>query len=104
MAAELSSVGNLDMGALLKAAMASPEIARNKKEAPKYAQKLAKAARSLTREPLELDELQILLRERDYLQAVLGVPVEVCSADGAGPDPLGKSNQAEPGRPAIYIE
>ena len=103
-ATELASSGNLDMGALMKAAMASPEVAKNKKEAPKYAQKLAKAAFSLAKEPLELDELQILVRERDYLQNVLGVPVEVYSADGAVSDPLGKSKQAEPGRPAIYIE
>jgi len=104
MAMDLVRSGNVDMGALMKAAMASPEVAKNKKEAPKYAQKLAKAAHSLAKEPLELDELQILLRERDYLQAVLGVPVEVYSADGAVSDPLGKSKQAEPGRPAIYIE
>jgi leucyl-tRNA synthetase len=104
MATELARSGNADMGALMKAVMASPEIAKNKKEAPKYAQKLIKAAHSLAKEPLELDELQILLRERDYLQTVLGVPVEVYSADGAGSDPLGKSKQAEPGRPAIYIE
>ena len=34
----------------------------------------------------------------------MGVPVEVRSADDAGEDPKGKSRQAEPGRPAIYIE
>ena len=34
----------------------------------------------------------------------MGVLVEVFSADEAGEDPKGKSKQAEPGRPAIYIE
>ncbi len=43
-------------------------------------------------------------REKDYLQTALGVPVEIFSADEAGEDPKGKSRQAEPGRPAIYIE
>jgi leucyl-tRNA synthetase len=38
------------------------------------------------------------------LQTALGVPVEILSADEAGEDPKGKSKQAEPGRPAIYIE
>ncbi len=49
-------------------------------------------------------------RVRDTLRGegvpgcALGVPVEVRSADEAGEDPKGKSKQAEPGRPAIYIE
>ena len=34
----------------------------------------------------------------------MGVPVEVPSADEPGADPKGKSKQAEPGRPAIWIE
>jgi leucyl-tRNA synthetase len=45
-----------------------------------------------------------LTRERAYLAATMYVPVEVFSADEAGEDPKGKSRQAEPGRPAIYIE
>ena len=96
--------GKLDMGALMKQAMASPAIAPYKKDAPKYAQKLAKAAHSLSAEALGLDELETLSREKAYLETVMGVPVEVRSADDAGEDPKGKSRQAEPGRPAIYIE
>jgi leucyl-tRNA synthetase len=96
--------GKLDMGALMKQAMASPAVAPHKKDAPKYAQKLAKAAHSLSAEALGLNELETLTRERAYLQMALGVPVEVRSADDAGEDPKGKSKQAEPGRPAIYIE
>lgn len=96
--------GKLDMGALMKEAMASPAIAPFKKDAPKYAQKLAKAAHSLSAEALGLDEFETLSRERAYLQTALGVPVEVYPADQPGADPKGKSRQAEPGRPAIYIE
>ena len=92
------------MGALMKQAMASPAIAPFKKDAPKYAQKLAKAAHSLSAEALGLDEFETLSREKAYLAAAMGVPVEICSADEAGEDPKGKSRQAEPGRPAIYIE
>ena len=98
--------GKLDMGALMKQAMASPAIAPFKKDAPKYAQKLAKAAHSSDAEALGLDEFQALNQEneRDYMRIVIGCNVEVYSADEPGADPKGKSKQAEPGRPAIYIE
>ena len=104
LAVQTAQGGKLDMGALMKQAMASPTIAEHKKDAPKYAQKLAKAAHSLSAEALGLDEFETLAREKAYLQTVLGVPVEIYSADEAGEDPKGKSKQAEPGRPAIYIE
>jgi leucyl-tRNA synthetase len=104
MALGATKEGKLDMSALMKEAMASPTVAPYKKDAPKYAQKLAKAAHSLSAEALGLDEFQTLSREKDYLQTALGVPVEVYSADEPGADPKGKSKQAEPGRPAIYIE
>ena len=104
LAVEAASGGKLDMGALMKQAMASPAISEHKKDAPKYAQKLAKAAHSLSAEALGLDEFETLSREIDYLWKTLGVPVQIRSADEAGDDPKGKSKQAEPGRPAIYIE
>jgi len=104
LAVAAASGGKLDMGALMKQAMADPAISKNKKDAPKYAQKLAKAAHSLSAEALGLDELQTLTREKEYLASAFGVPVEVYSADEPGADPKGKSKQAEPGRPAIYIE
>jgi leucyl-tRNA synthetase len=58
----------------------------------------------LSAEAPGLDEFETLSREKEYLAAALGVPVEIYSADEAGEDPKGKSKQAEPGRPAIYIE
>ncbi len=51
-----------------------------------------------------MDEFETLSREKAYLALAMGVPVEIFSADEAGEDPKGKSRQAEPGRPAIYIE
>ncbi|VVB72765.1 Leucine--tRNA ligase [uncultured archaeon] len=104
LAVQAASGGKLDMGALMKTAMAAPSITAHKKDAPKYAQKLAKAAHSLSAEALGLDEFETLTREREYLASAFGVPVEVFSADEPGADPKGKSKQAEPGRPAIYIE
>ena len=72
LALEQTLHGKLDMGALMKEAMASPAVAPYKKDAPKYAQKLAKAAHSLSAEALGLDEFQTLSRERDYLAKALG--------------------------------
>jgi len=66
-------------------------------------QKSANAAHSLSAEALGLDEFETLSREKAYLQTVLGVPVEILSADEAEEDPKGKSCYAEPGRPAICI-
>ena len=63
--------GKLDMGALMKQAMASPAIAEHKKDAPKYAQKLAKAAHSLSAEALGQDEFETLTREKEYLADAL---------------------------------
>ncbi len=60
LAVEAAAGGKLDMGALMKEAMASPAIAEHKKDAPKYAQKLAKAAHSLSAEALGLDEFETL--------------------------------------------
>ena len=70
----------------------------------KRAQQTAKAAHSLSAEALGLDEFETLSLEKAYLADAFGVPVEIFSADEAGEDPKGKSKQAEPGRPAIYIE
>ena len=67
-------------------------------------EKLAKAVHSPSAEALGLDEFEILTREKAYLADAFGVPVDIFSADEAGEDPKGKSKQAEPGRPAIYIE
>jgi len=104
LALELSRGKKLDMGLLMKAAMADSEIQKHKKEAPKYAGKLAKSVHFLDEEALVLDEFETLSRETEYLSRAFGCPVEVFSADEAGDDPKGKSKQAEPGRPAIYIE
>jgi len=59
---------------------------------------------TLSAEALGLDEFETLTREKAYLADAFGVPVEIYSADKAGEDPKGKSKQAEPGRPVIYID
>jgi leucyl-tRNA synthetase len=103
-AIDLIKDGKLDMGMLMKTAMAQPNVANHKKDVSKYAQKLAKEVHSLTADALNLDEFQTLSQEKAFLQNALGVDVEVRSADEPSTDPMGKSKHAEPGRPAIYIE
>jgi leucyl-tRNA synthetase len=103
-AIELSKNGKIDMGTIMKIAMSQPEIVKNKKDAPKYAQKLAKSVHYLSAEVLAMDDFSVLSQEKAYLQAILGVPIDVFSADDLIEDPMQKSKQAEPGRPAIYIQ
>jgi len=103
-ALEQKEAGSLDVGSIIKASMALPEVAPFKKEAPKYAQRLMKGAHVLTCEPLQIDELATLSRERRYLEKTFGCAVDVLSADEPGEDPMKKSRNAEPGRPAIFIE
>jgi len=61
---------------------------------PSNAQKLPRAAHSLSAKALGLDEFETLTREKEYLANALVVPVEIYSADEAGEDPKGKSRQA----------
>jgi len=103
-ALSLKEADGLNVGALMKGVMSLPEVAAHKKEASKYAQKLMKGAHSLSSEPLRLDELDTLAREMAYLEKSLDCAVEVYSADEPGEDPMGKSRNAEPGRPAIFIQ
>jgi len=103
-ALDQKEAGSLDVGSIMKTAMALPEVASHKKEAPKYAQRLMKGAHALNSDPLQIDELATLSRERRYLEKTFGCPVDVLSADEPGEDPMGKSRNAEPGRPAIFIE
>jgi leucyl-tRNA synthetase len=100
--------GKPDMGMVMKAItfnLAVDELAKeHKKDLPKYVQKLMKEFHSLDVDSLRLNEFDALSKESDYLASVLSVPVKIYSADEPGADPKGKSRQAEPGRPAIYIE
>lgn len=103
-ALDLLDKGELNVGSLMKTAMADPEIKAHGKEAPKFGQKLVKGAHTLSNDPLLLNEQETLEREIEYLERALGCTVEVRSADDPGIDPMNKSRNAEPGRPAIFIE
>lgn len=103
-ALDQKEAGSLDVGSIIKAAIALPEVASHKKEAPKYAQRLMKGAHALNSDPLRIDEFATLSREKTYLERAFDCSVAVLSADEPGEDPMKKSKNAEPGRPAIFIE
>jgi leucyl-tRNA synthetase len=101
---EAMKSGKLDMTLLMKAALNDPEIKKHIKDVPKYVQKIAKSVQTIVGNALSLDEYQALSTEKGYLEDIFGCPFEVYRADEPGADPKGKSKQAEPWRPAIYIE
>jgi len=55
-------------------------------------------------EGVGLDEFEPLTRKRAYLADASVCRLRSTRRTQAGEDPKGKSRQAEPGRPAIYIE
>ena len=104
LALDLRESGRLDVGSLMKESMKDASIRAVGKEAPRYAQKLVRDAHVLREDTFMLDELETLKKAVEFLERSFGCPVVVVSADSPGEDPMGKSKNAEPGRPAIYIE
>lgn len=102
--------GSLEVGTLIKALMANPDLKRFGKEIPKFVQKLVPEFKSGGAERYEvfagpgLDEQALLKESASFLEKEIGCPVEVHSADSPAFDPEKKSRFAEPLRPAIYIE
>lgn len=88
----------------MKLAMATPAIAEHKKDAPKYAQKLAKAAHSLSSEALGLDEFETLTREKAYLADASACRWRFSRGTRRGRTPRARANKQSLGGRAIYIE
>ncbi|AKB77695.1 Leucyl-tRNA synthetase [Methanosarcina horonobensis HB-1 = JCM 15518] len=109
-ACELQVEAPLEVGTLIKALMAKPEIKRFGKEIPKFVQKIVPEFKSGGAERYEtfaylgLDEQDLLKESASFLEKEIGCPVEIQSADSPEYDPQKKSRFAEPLRPAIYIE
>jgi leucyl-tRNA synthetase len=101
---EAKKSGILNMTSLMKEALNDPEIKKHTRDVPKYAQKIARSVQTIVGNALSLDEYQTLTSEKSYLEDTFGCPFEIYRADEPGADPNGKSKQAEPWRPAIYIE
>jgi leucyl-tRNA synthetase len=100
----------LEVGTLIKALMANPELKRFGKDIPKFVQKLIPEFKSGGGDRYQmfafsdLDEQALLNEAVLFLEKEIGCPVEVYSADSPAFDPEKKSRFAEPLRPAIYIE
>ncbi|MCQ1535624.1 leucine--tRNA ligase [Methanosarcina sp. KYL-1] len=109
-ACTIQAEGSLDVGTLIKALMANPEMKRFGKEIPKFVQKLVPefksggAERYETFAGLGLDEEALLKESSAFLEKEIDCPIEIYSADSPAYDPEKKSRFAEPLRPAIYIE
>jgi leucyl-tRNA synthetase len=100
----------LEVGTLIKALMADPELKRCSKDIPKFVQKIVPEFKSRGAERYEifagpgLDEYALLKESASFFEKEIGCPVEIYSGDSPAYDPENKSRFAEPLRPAIYIE
>ncbi|MGB9929628.1 MAG: leucine--tRNA ligase [Methanosarcina sp.] len=101
---------SLEVGTLIKALMANPDLKRFGKDIPKFVQKIIPEFKSGGAERyemfagLELDEKALLQEAVPFLEKEIGCSIEIHSADSPAFDPEKKSRFAEPLRPAIYIE
>ena len=98
-----------DVGRLIKEAM--PTLSSEaRKEAPAFAKAVASDVNRMSaderrRASVRIDELEILSAAACFLKEQFGCDVAVFSADDPKrTDPKGRSKQARPGRPAVYIE
>ena len=109
-ACEMQQEVPLEVGTLIKALMADPELKRFGKDIPKFVQKIIPEFKSGGAERYEifagpgLDEYALLKEASSFLEKEIGCPVEIYNADSPAYDPENKSRFAEPLRPAIYIE
>ncbi len=109
-ALELEENNKLEMSNLMKELLVEENLRSRSKELSKYACKLIGEIKKLSendkeRYKISLDEETFLQQEIPYLSKLFNCNVEVYNADDKEIyDPKGKSSQAVPLRPAIYIE
>ncbi|UCE92435.1 MAG: leucine--tRNA ligase [Methanobacteriota archaeon] len=105
----LSSAGEVDIGGLIKDAMAAAP-AEARKEIPAFAKAVALETRRASedersRSAVYVDELAALQRAKAFLEKEFGCEVLLFSADDpARVDPKGRAKQARPMRPAVFVE
>jgi leucyl-tRNA synthetase len=111
LALDLASRKELAVPAMMKAAMADPDIrAKGSKDAPKMAADAVKSyanvgQRELEARGLDLDETEVLRESVPFLEAEFGCAFVVQSADDATlDDPAGKARFAQVRKPAVFIE
>jgi leucyl-tRNA synthetase len=109
-AVEMRKEGELDVGKIMKKAMAKESIKKHAKEAPKYAQALAEDLKNIGADMLQrlerkVDEKALLSEANEFLKNEYKCEIEVYSSEEEGKyDPIGKAKAAVPGRPAIFVE
>lgn len=100
----------LDMKNLMNTVMSEPAMRPFAKEIPKFAQKIITDVQGMELEfmnsltEVDFDEKKALQEAVDFLSGQIGCNIEIQSADEPIHDPQGKSKQAVPMRPAIFIE
>lgn len=101
---------SLDMKSLMNSVMSDPEFRAHAKDIPKFAQKAIADIQGMDTElmnsliDVDLDEISALNEAREFLSRAIDCNIEIYSADFPEYDPQGKSRQAAPMRPAIYVE
>ncbi|MDD5502439.1 MAG: leucine--tRNA ligase [Candidatus Thermoplasmatota archaeon] len=99
-----------DVGETIKWAMAQPELKQFAKDVPKFATKVIIDIKKLGDEGIaklgkQVNEMAALSDAKATLSRKFECQVDVFSADDKGAyDPQGKSKNAAPGRPAIFVE
>jgi leucyl-tRNA synthetase len=100
----------VDVGALIKGALAEADLKPRSREVQAFAKKVAGAVGRLGASDRRVrsrpfDELGYLRDASGFLEAELGAPVEAYDAEADGvPDSKGKAGTAMPWRPAIFVE
>jgi leucyl-tRNA synthetase len=109
-ACKIQLEASLEVGTLIKALMADPDMKSFGKDIPKFVQKIIPEFKSGGADRYKifagpgLDEQALLKESASFLEKEIGCQIEICSADSPAYDPENKSRFAEPLRPAIYIE
>lgn len=107
---EMLKTGKVEMNALMKQAMAIPDMKQHSKEVANFTQKFVKEANKYTetdknRFSTKLDELKYLQSAKQFLGEEIGCQVEIFMSDDKNKyDPKNRAGQAHPYRPALYVE
>jgi leucyl-tRNA synthetase len=95
---------NLEMKSLMKESMKDRDIKMHSKEASRYAQKLIHDMKQTGFEKRLVDEKNLLINAKDFIEREFNSKIEVYSADEKCYDPKSRAKNSEPFRPAIYVE
>lgn len=109
---EMSEKGRLDVGTVMRELMSDPALRRFGGAVQKFVQKAVQdatqAASEIRRNRTSrgvVDDHALLREASPFISREFEATVEVCAADAADRyDPKGRSEMAEPYRPAIYME